>query len=198
MRFKVKIAITSFFILFLSILNLQNGLIFKTTDNTERDAIFSNFEEKTDHIEHKSATLAALNTVALPKHYDFSGARYTMMNTGNCPSTDANGKCILATPSSGIAQWRLTAGSKPFLYGHNYSTLGVTAYMRAGDTFSIRVDGVVRTYQVVNNFTLDNATANANRIALYTSTYGGNYDITLQTCVGSSNAVVRYIQAVLV
>ncbi len=198
MRFKVKIAITSFFILFLSILNLQNGLIFKTTDNTERDAIFSNFEGKTDHIEHKSATLAALNTVALPKHYDFSGARYTMMKTGNCPSTDANGKCILATPSSGIAEWRLTAGSKPFLYGHNYSTLGVMAYMRAGDTFSIRVDGIVRTYQVVNNFTLNNATANANRIALYTSTYGGNYDITLQTCVGSSNAVVRYIQAVLV
>ncbi|MBP5512474.1 hypothetical protein J6X90_03750 [Candidatus Saccharibacteria bacterium] len=199
MRFKVKIAITSFFILILSVLNLKNGLIFKTTDNTERDAIFSSFEEKHDTINHKSVNLAGVNTAALPKHYDFTGARYTIMSTGNCPSRDPNtGKCILATPNSGIAQWRYTTSSKPFLYGHNYSTLGTIAYMRAGDTFSVRVDGVVRTYQVVKNFTLDNATANANRIAIYTSTYGGNYDITLQTCVGSSNAIVRYIQAVLV
>ena len=202
MKDKVKFAILLFFISVLSVLNLKNGLIFKTTDNSERDAIYTKFETISASKNQAEPNIASVNTSSLTRHFDFSGAYYITKTTGNCPEGyDDDDKCLgdtLIAPSSGIAQWRRFAGSKPFLYGHNYSTFSALASMRRDDTFSVRVDGVVRTYRVVNNFVLNNATANANRDALYTSTYGGSYDITLQTCVGSSNATVRYIQAVAV
>ncbi|MBP5674745.1 hypothetical protein J6W91_00240 [Candidatus Saccharibacteria bacterium] len=198
MKDKVRIAILLLFVTLLSVLNLKNGLIFKTTDNTERDAVYTAYETISETKNQVASEVHGVDMSSLPRHYDFSGANYVIKQTGSCPDRDANGKCTLSTPGSGIAQWRRFAGAKPFLYGHNYSTLGQLAYMRPGDTFSVRVDGVVRTYRVVTNFTLSNAVANANRDALYTSNYGGSYDITLQTCVGSSNATVRYVQAVLV
>ena len=64
MKYKVKIAILSFFILFLSTLNLKNGLVFSVTDNTERDAFFTSFEEKTDK---KDSVKSDLKTVNIPK-----------------------------------------------------------------------------------------------------------------------------------
>ena len=195
MKDKVKIAILLFFISVLSVLNLKNGLIFKTTDNTDRDAIFSTYQTINDEKNQAEVDLASVDMSSLPRHFDFTGTRYIIKKSGSCPDKNSEGKCTLETPSSGIAQWRRYANSKPFLYGHNYSTFSALASMRVNDTFSVRVDGAVRTYRVVNNFTLSNRAANDNRESLYTS-YGGAYDITLQTCVGANNSTVRYVQAV--
>ena len=213
MKHKVKITILSFFTLFLSALNLKHGLIFHTTDNTERDALFSNLEEKTDKKNIIKASIKTINTPkttttkkiatakkttsSSSKHYDFTNAKYIIKNTGTCPDKDSKNNCVLKTPDTGIAEWHITSGSKPFLYGHNTSTFSKLQNMKPGDTFTVKVGGKTKMYRVVKNLPLSNKNANANREDLYRAKYNGvQYDIALQTCIGSSNANVRYILAV--
>ena len=61
MKYKVKIAILSFLTLFLSLLNLKHGLVFDVTDNTERDAFYTTFEEKSENKDKIKANLASVN-----------------------------------------------------------------------------------------------------------------------------------------
>ena len=201
---------------FFSSLNIASGLNFSISDTTSvNDAVtFHETVEKANTVENKVTTkLASVKTSGSsnkpvsasrsPKHFDFTGASYENVGYGSgrastCKYKDSKGKCILNTPNTGIAQYRSCQTCKPFLYGHNTSNFRVLSSMQAGDTFAVKVDGINKTYRVVKNFTLSNADANASAASIYKSTYNGDFDITLQTCVGSSNATVRYIQAIAV
>ena len=64
MKYKVKIAITSFLTLILSVLNIHTGLVFKATDTTELDARFTSLNEIT---ETKEKTKIEVKTANIPK-----------------------------------------------------------------------------------------------------------------------------------
>ncbi len=183
MKYKVKIAILSFFISILSILNMQNGLIFKITDNTERDAVFSNFEQKTTQKEHISTNLANANIPALPKpKYDNINlfGREIPIYSG----TVANSK--LQTPYSAAAKY------SKMIYGHRTTVFGGVMSLGVGSTFTVTLGGQTATYRVVGfeDMTVDEA--NANNSLIYNATYRaykyGSYDLTLMTCTGTIHA----------
>ncbi len=221
MKYKMKIAILSFFTLFLSLLNLKNGLIFNVTDNTERDALFSNFEEKTDKKDKMKADIKSVN---IPKaktttSYAVSSATTKKSSTpknynyANIKSTRINCNSSMPTTSNDIFYCNYMGSSAIFAYGHNSAKVFASlANLKQNDTFTIKIDGKVKKYRVINNFTLKLSTLNppknsskkilsaasALRTKLYSSTYGGKYDITLQTCAGKGDTYRRYIQAVAV
>lgn len=64
MKYKVKVVITSFLILILSIMNIHTGLVFKTTDNTERDAKYTSYTEISTT---KEKTKIEVKTANIPK-----------------------------------------------------------------------------------------------------------------------------------
>lgn len=183
MKYKVKIAITSFFILFLSLFNLKNGLIFKITDNTERDAIFSNLEPKTDQKEHISANLANANIPALPKpkynHINLFGREIPVYG-----GSVANDK--LQTPYSAATIYN------KMIYGHRLTVFGGVMNLGVGSTFTVTLNNQTTTYRVVGveDTSVENAKNNAS--ILYNATYKaykyGAYDLTLMTCTGTINA----------
>ena len=75
MKYKVKVAITSFLILILSVMNIRTGLVFKTTDNTERDAKYTSYTEISTT---KEKTKIEVKTANIPKPaaatYSYSGS----------------------------------------------------------------------------------------------------------------------------
>ena len=183
MKYKVKIAITSFFILFLSLLNLKNSLIFKVTDNTERDAVFSSFELKNDQKEHISANLANANVPALPK------PKYNNINLFGreipiYAGTVANDK--LQTPYSAAAIYG------KMIYGHRLTVFGGIMNLSVGSTFTVTMNGETATYRVVGVKDLSVEDAKNNASLLYSANYMtykyGAYDLTLMTCTGTINS----------
>lgn len=183
MKYKVKIAITSFFILFLSVLNLKSGFVFKVTDNTERDAVFSEYTEKTDHKDHISANIANANIPALPRpKYDninIFGREIPVYN-----GTIAGNK--LQTPYSAAAKY------KNMIYGHRTTVFGGIMSLGVGSTFTVTLNGDTATYQIVGFEDLTVDQANSNARLLYNATYRaykyGAYNLTLMTCTGTIHA----------
>lgn len=183
MKYKVKIAITSFFILFLSILNLKSGLVFKTTDNTERDAVFSSYSEITETKAHISQEVKTANIPALPrpKYNNINLFGYEIPIYG---SSIANNQ--LQTPYSAAAMYN------KMIYGHRTTVFGGVTALGNGSTFTVTMNGTTSTYRVVGFKDLTVAQANANAASLYNATYQsylyGSYDLTLMTCTGTINA----------
>ena len=215
--------ILSFFTIFLSVSNLIPELSFRTTDS-DAYSLFTKKEEKTD-ISVKKTDLVSVKQVEKPatkantakttisskatskstttsgRHFDYTRHNYVNRGVGNV---------VLSEAGNSIALYRFCSSCTPFLYAHNRAGLFQNlAYMKRDDTFSVKINGVIKTYRVQNNFTLKlsilNPDENASddikqsaavlRKSLYTSTYGGKYDITLQTCAGYKDTYRRYIQA---
>ncbi len=159
--------------------------------NTTVDAVSKRISaQKTVNAAKKTTTSSSKARV-----FDYSKLSYTNVGVGNV---------TLKTPNYGVAQYRFCSGCKPFLYAHNKAGLFKSlADVKRGDIIKVKVDGKVVQYRVVNNFTFNVSVLNANttaasslRASLYKSTYGGIYDITLQTCAGKNDTLRRYIQAV--
>ena len=197
MKYKVKIAILSFFILFLSTLNLKNGLVFSVTDNTERDAFFTSFEEKTDK---KDSVKSDLKTVNIPKTKTTATvAKKTTTKTSAKNSITVGGRTLtivngtvaknkLQTPANTVAKYQ------KMIYGHNTaSVFGNLKNLKKGSIFTVTINGKTTKYQVVgkegknDGMTVEKASSNAS--LFYNATYKkylyGNYDLTLMTCDGT-------------
>ena len=212
--------------LILSSINIGTGLNFRRTDTASSSA-YQKYEtlDKQESVKQESIKASELKTAQKiintkietasikkttvkgtvvksstgSKHYDYTNKSYINVGVGNV---------YLREAGNSIAQYRFCQNCKPFLYAHNRSNLFANlAYMKKGDTFSIKVDGKVRKYRVVNNITInlsalnpkpDTKAASNLRASLYKSTYGGNFDITLQTCAGKNDSMRRYIQAVAI
>ena len=83
MKYKVKIAITSFLTLILSVLNIHTGLVFKATDTTELDARFTSYTEIT---KTKEKTKIEVKTANIPKPaatYSYSYSKGGNNKSGN-------------------------------------------------------------------------------------------------------------------
>jgi len=211
MRYQVKIAILSFFLSFLSVINLSNGKLFKAVDTGEQHAAFS---IATEVVKQKANVKSDIQSVNIPdapkadvvtiapktsssKHYDFTKLTYQNIGVG---------AVILRDAGNTVGQYRFCNQCKPFLYAHNRANLfGPLKNVKRGDTISVKIDGKIKTYKVINNITIplstlnpkeDNEDAAELRASLYKSTYAGKYDITLQTCAGTNDSLRRYIQAV--
>lgn len=208
--------ILSFFTIFLSVSNLIPELSFRTTDS-DAYSLFKVKEEKSTVSVKKTAlkTVAGVKTATTAKastpvktaasstgrHFDYTNKSYINRGIGNV---------VLKEAGNSIALYRFCSSCTPFLYAHNTANLFQNlASMKRGDTFSVKIYGVTKTYRVYNNIVLDLSILNpskdksddfkeraaALRKSLYTSTYGGKYDITMQTCAGKNDSQRRFIQA---
>lgn len=198
MKYKVKIAILSFLTLFLSLLNLKHGLVFDVTDNTERDAFYTTFEEKSENKDKIKASLASVN-VLKSKTTTKTTAKSTKTSStknsitiGGKTLTLVNGTVMkdkLQTPSNTAAKYQ------NMIYGHNTaSVFGGLKNLKKGSTFTVTINGKTTKYQVVgkegknDGMTFEKAKNNAS--LFYSATYKkylyGNYDLTLMTCDGTN------------
>lgn len=216
MKYKVKIAILSFLTLFLSLLNLKNGLIFNVTDNTEHDALTSKYEERIDTKDLVKSEIKSINQPKETKQTTYAVSSATTKKATKVKNYDyskitskrINCDKSMPTTSNDIFYCNYRGSKSIFAYGHNTNQVFASlANLKQNDTFTIKIDGKVRKYRVINNFTIklsalnpkpDTTAAQELRTSLYKSTYGGKYDITLQTCAGKNNTYRRYIQAVAV
>ena len=217
MKDKVKIAILLFFISFLSFLNLKNGLVFKTTDNTERDAVFSLTTESPEKAETIKSDIKSVNIPAAAK--TTAKSTNSSKNTNSGPKTlnltgvktvSKNCDSDMSVMPSGAYFCHYKGSASTFIYGHNNaSTFGKLYTLSVGDYIKIKINGQVKTYQVVNTFRLNyekdlkGSSNNDTRVKLYASNYGNKWGgasrasrITFQTCEGKNDMYRRYIQAV--
>lgn len=86
MKYRVKVAITSFLILILSVMNIHTGLVFKTTDNTERDAIYTSYTEISTT---KEKTKIEVKTANIPKP---AATTYSYSSSGTSGGYKKSGK----------------------------------------------------------------------------------------------------------
>lgn len=192
MKYKMKIAILSFLTLFLSALNLKNGLIFNVTDNTEHDALFSNIEEKNDK---KDAVKAEIKTVNTPKTVKTATKANT--KTSSAKNSITVGGQTLSITSGTVLKDKVqtpkntAAKYQKMIYGHN--TLPVFRALKnigVGSTFTVTLNGKTEKYKVIGKETLPFKEAKANGGLFYSATYKsyesayGKYDLTLMTCAG--------------
>ena len=210
--------ILSFFTIFLSVSNIIPELSFRTSDSDAYSLFTAKSEKEEIKVEKTSltkinkvktatsqATVAKATTTkkatvsantSTSKHYDYTHLSYVDVGVGNT---------VLYDTGSKVGMYRFCSSCAPFLYAHNRPGLFQNlANLKRGDTFTVKVYGATKTYVVQNNFTInlsalnpkeDNANAKALRKSLFTSTYGGKFDITLQTCAGKNDSHRRYIQA---
>ncbi len=152
-------------------------------------------------IKYQSTPITTKTTSATPsfkQHFDYTNHHYANLGVGS--------NITLREMGNNIGEYRYCKYCKPFLYAHNRTNLFQNlARLKHGDTFSVRVNNQIKTYRVITNFTLnlrllnpptDTPVASNLRASLYKSTYGGKYDITLQTCAGPNDSLRRYIQAI--
>lgn len=217
MKNKVIITILSFFNLFLSALNLSNGLTFHTTDTTEYDAKYSISDAKEPE---STAKKPEIKTINVPKKQTTvkttTATKKTTVKTASAPKNSINitGKTItlkptdcnkMPTPDYSSANYCHFRGSSSlFVYGHNVSSIfGAIKNLRTGSTFKITLNGKTTTYKITSSFVLpvavlNDTSSNASslRASLYNGTYGEKSDITIQTCEGKNDVNRRYIKAV--
>jgi len=197
MKDKVKISILLLFVTILSALNLKNGLVFHTTDNTERDAAFSAPSEINETIEKKKSPVITANVPK--KAVSDIKLKYSanILKRVSCsiqggipalPNTQVINYCVY-TDYSG-------SGSGTFYYGHESGVFKNLKTLKVGDKFVLGN----KTYKVANKFykstkELNKKTKEASdlRSRLFKST---GYNITIQTCNGANSRL--YIQAVAV
>jgi sortase (surface protein transpeptidase) len=214
MQDKVKITILSFLTLFLSLGNLNNGLVFQTTDNTERDAVYAALEEKETIDSVKKPEITSVNvpvkqtaqkTVYKQTTKKVASKNNTIQITGKTITlrpTDCN---TMSKPDYSSANYCHFRGSDSlFVYGHNTSNIfGQIKNLKAGSTFTITLNNQTVTYKVTKSFVLPVDMLNSKskdagviRAQLFSGTYDGKSDITIQTCEGKNDINRRYIKAV--
>ena len=224
MNFKAKLGILSFFIGILSILNLQQGLFFKTTDNTAHDAIFLPNAVKTEKLTLKAAVrtpVVLANTTAQPRIQIMAGNSSTQKKTIEPkPQVAAkttppnfikiNGRNIqllpadcntMPTPNYSSANFCQYGGSSNlFIYGHNTNTIfGTLKNLPVGASFTVTLNGETTTYRISKTFiksTLELSQNNGLRSSIFQGFYGGSADIMIQTCHGPNDSERLYLKAV--
>jgi hypothetical protein len=88
-----------------------------------------------------------------------------------------------------------------FVYGHNTENIFKNLInLGQNDEITLKLDGKDKTFRVINNFALDLSALSGEeasflRTQLYTSTYGGKFDLTIQTC-DQNKEKRRFIQAI--
>lgn len=216
MKNKVTITILSFFTLFLSGLNLSNGLTFRTTDTTEYDAKYSLSDTKEPESDVKKPEIKNINVPKKQTTVKAASAKKTTVKTASAPknSIQITGKTItlkptdcnkMPTPDFSSANYCHFRGSSSlFVYGHNVSNIfGSIKNLRTGSTFKITLNGKTTTYKITSSFVLpvavlNDKSSNASKLrtSLFNGTYGEKSDITIQTCEGKNDVNRRYIKAV--
>lgn len=224
MNFKAKLGILSFFIGILSILNLQQGLFFKTTDNTAHDAIFLPNAIKSE----KSTLKVAVSTpVVLASTPTQPRAQIATNNSSAFKKTiepkpqvaakttspnfiKINGRTIqllpancntMPTPNYSSANFCHYGGSSNlFIYGHNTNNIfGTLKNLPVGTSFTITLNGKITAYRISKTFiksTLELSQNNGLRSSIFKGFYGGSADIMIQTCHGPNDSERLYLKAV--
>jgi hypothetical protein len=222
MRYKVIIAITSFFILILSAINIRSGIIFKVKDNTERDALKS---EYTDIYETRNkVSKAKIKNVNLPKvAYTYAGTKkptYTAkpsvkVSSKSLPNTIAiAGRTIrlkptncntMPTPDYSSAYFCSFRNSPNlFIYGHNTANIfGTIKNLGVGATFKVTFNNKTTTYLITDKFIfnvneINKASNSSTRANIFSGYYRGNSNITIQTCHGPNDSQRLYLKAVAI
>lgn len=202
MKYRVKITVLSFLVLILSVLNLNHGISYNVTDNTEHHALHYETKAEIKRLDSalkprkiisldviKNAT-ASFATKTSRENFDFSGVESKKVN------------CNQSMPNVAPINYCHYMGSDSFfVYGHNTSAFSNLDKVGQGSIITLKLDGKIRRFRAINNFTfnidsLSGDTAAYFRTQLYTSTYGGKYDLTIQTCAGQNNETRRFIQAI--
>ena len=224
MNFKAKLGILSFFIGILSILNLQQGLFLKTTDNTAHDAIFLPNAIKTEKLTSKAAIstpVVLANTTAQPRIQIMAGNNSTQKKTIEPkPQVAAktapldfikiNGRTIqllpancntMPTPNYSSANFcHYGDSSNLFIYGHNTNAIfGTLKNLPVGASFTVTLNGETTTYRISKTFiksTLELSHNNGLRSSIFKGFYGGSADIMIQTCHGPNDSERLYLKAV--
>ena len=198
----IKVLTLSIFTLILSLLNLKNGIFFYVTDNTEHNAPSFEVKEKIGQIKpeilQREIAIPAQNSIAsvstkeneTKKKLDFTDTKTSKIN------------CNKSMPEASNINYCHYMGSEAFfVYGHNTENIFKNLInLGQNDEITLKLDGKIRTYRVINNFTLDltvlsGKDASFLRTQLYTSTYGGKFDLTIQTC-DQNKEKRRFIQAI--
>lgn len=205
MKYRGKIAIISFSTLFLSSLNLKNGLNLYTTDTSIRDIAPLEMKTNDENINIKEQSI---KTLATPKN--ISKAVTTTATSSSKNIISIAGKNILLKPTNCntmprpdnvSANYCNFGGSKSlFIYGHNTSSIfGAIKYLKIGSTFKITLNNKTTAYKITKSFTRTVTELNNNsnlRRSIYIGTYLSNSDITIQTCEGKNDSLRRYVKAV--
>ena len=198
MKEKVKLAILLFFITFLSFLNLKNGLVFKTTDNTERDATLSLSSVEVTKKENIKQNLASVNIPAAASTAQKTAPKTTQKTTTSSTSRcidyskvlgtiSFNGKNITVVEGCKMSNGQLDTPDRAgyaakygsLIYAHNTSSAFLAVKNKSVKSFTYK--GI--TYNLSGNYTTPTrAQANSNM-----NTYVNSYpSIYLMTCSGTS------------
>ena len=200
MKYQVKIAILSFFTLLFSVFNLTSSFICKTTDNTEKNAIFVRQDEK---ISLAKVNKNNIKTVKMPISRSLAKNRIDI--TGRSIPLKHVSCEEMPTPNYSSANYCSFRGSSSiFIFGHNTNSIfGSIRHLKRGQTFQITFNGKTTTYRVTENFAMTMKELSGNnknelRFNIFSGTYLGRSDITIQTCEGHNDTSRRYIKAVRV
>ena len=213
MKFKVKIVALSFFVGFLSILNLQNGLLFKTTDNTELDAIFMPSVKKSEKTAVPTPAISSLanveNSASSAGKITPAKATSSSQPIARTDTISINGRIIsliptncnlMPTPNYTSAYYCHYGGSSNlFIYGHNTTPIfGTLKDLNAGATFKITLNNQTITYRISKTFIKSTRELNKNnglRSSIFKGFYGGSAEIVIQTCHGPNDSERLYLKA---
>lgn len=209
---------------FFSGMNIADGFNFSITDTTVNDAIIAHYDEteKISNVDNKVTTkLATVKTAASSSSYNTkSNSSSTASSSANRINISGNSVILrqincansMPTPNYSSAYYCYFRGSgNLFIYGHNTNNIfGKLKNLSVGSTFTITLNNQTTTYKITNKFSKteaelnDKSSAEARkksselRTKIYSGTYGGNSDITIQTCHGANDSERLYIKAVRV
>ena len=202
MKYRVKIIVLSFLVLILSALNLKHGISYNVTDNTEHHAL--HFKTKAE-IKGLDGTLKPRKIISLDTIKNATASITTKNSRINFDFSGVESRkvsCNQSMPNvSPINYCHYMESDSFFVYGHNTGAFSNLDKVGQGSIITLKLDGKIRRFRAINNFTfnidiLSGEAAALLRSQLYTSTYGGKYDLTIQTCDGQNNETRRFIQAI--
>ena len=224
MNFKAKLGILSFFIGILSILNLQQGLFLKTTDNTAHDAIFLPNAIKTEKptLKADTSTPVTLASTSAQHHAQIATSNSSIFKKAIEPKPQVAAKTTplnfikinsrtiqllpancntMPTPNYSSANFCHYGGSSNlFIYGHNTNAIfGTLKNLPVGASFTVTLNGETTTYRISKTFiksTIELSQNNGLRSSIFKGFYGGSADIMIQTCHGPNDSERLYLKAV--
>ena len=216
MREKLRLILPVLFAIFLPLQGYK-ALSTPVSDNTDLSTVFTAKAEKSTvskvenkvKTEVKSVTTSNTTTTKASDAVKAaaSGSKTLDLTGVKTVSKDCNND--MSVMNSGAYYCKFRGSASTFIYGHNRAgTFDTLKTLKIGDSIKIKINGVIKTYKVVNTFRLEYANLKGSdksdlRTSLYKSTYGNNWGganaskrVTFQTCEGKNDAHRRYIQAV--